>query len=484
MCHSRRLLGVAIACSPLCTLAQTQPDPGGAVELKIELESHAHEASGTDVLTGDFYVYEDRVARAGRILELDVVVLPALSETPAPDPVFVFAGGPGQNAAHLWRGWVDHWMRRDRDIVLISQRGTGGNNRLDCSLPGSDDNLQGYLDPLFDTVAWRECAERLAQRADLSKYSTSLAMDDIDDARRALGYERINLYGGSYGSRAELVYIRRHPDAVRTAILNSVAPISFKNPLFHARAAQDALDLIFAQIEGDDRYRERFGDLRTKFWTVLDQLEVEPADATVTHPRTGEPVRVKLSRDGFAGSLRVAMYYNCRDVPFLIDRAFSGDFDRLAQRGLETARSIRNALALGMLMCVVCSEDIARIDPAEIAPATDGTFLGNVRVRTQMAACEFWPQSDVPEDYGEPVTSDVPVLLLSGTHDPVTPPYFGAEAAGHLSKSLHVVVPGTHGVGGPVVDGIMREFLESGTVRGLDVSGVSDLPAYRFNTER
>ncbi len=459
--------------------ADTLPEP------RLQLTDARDDASGTTIRHGTFHVWENRARQSGRVLELDVVVLPArgaeVGEAKRPDPVFLFAGGPGQNAAGQWRAWTNHWMRRERDIVLVSQRGTGGNNRLAVDLPADDARLQGYLDPIFVEAPFRAALKELTERFDLTQYSTYVAADDVNDLRIALGYDKINLYGGSYGSRAELVYIRQHGDTVRTAILNSVAPMSFKNPLHHARSAQDALDLIFDECAADPKCRAAFGDLRDKFAAVLKRLDERPAEATVRLPSGGRPQRVTLTREIFGQTLQLLMYRGSRDVPLLVQRAFNGDFDALAQRGMEANRSVRGSVAFGMLACVTCSEDVARIDDEEIAAATANTFRGAGRIRRQQSICRFWPKSELPADFAEPIRSDVPVLLFSGTLDPVTPPRFGEEAVRHLKHGRHVVVPGAHGVGGPCVESIMQAFLERGSANGLGTSCVETmtLPPFR-----
>jgi len=171
-------------------------------------------------------------------------------------------------------------------------------------------------------------------------------------------------------------------------------------------------------------------------------------------------------------ALRVLMYYlgTNRKVPALVMHASEGDFAPFARAGLESNRAIRNLLSMGMLMCVTNAEDLPRIDPAEIAELTKNTFLGDVRVRGQLAVGAIWPRADVGEGYGEPVAVDVPVLLWSGTHDPVTPPRWGEAAAEHLPNGLHLTVPGAHGVAGPEVQRIELAFLEAGTIEGLDTS--------------
>lgn len=454
---------------------------GQSLEPRLTLRDVRDDESGTTIRRGTFRVWENRQRRSGRVLELEVVVLPALGKDARRDPIFCFSGGPGQNAAARHAEWADHWMRQQRDIVLVSQRGTGGNNRLTVELSGGDDDLQGYLEPAFQEKPFRTALETLRKRFDLSQYSTFAAADDVNDLRIALGYGKINLYGGSYGSRAELIYLRCHSETVRTVIINSIAPIAFKNPLHHARSAQDTLDRILDECAADPQCREAFGDVRAKFKTVLERLDREPARATVRPLTTGKKERVKVSRAAFGEALRVAMYYDSRDVPLMIHRAHAGDFDDFAQRAIAANRALRESLAYGMLACVTCGEDVARIEPGSVAAETADTFLGDMRVRQQMAICEFWPKSDVPADFGAPVRSDVPVLILSGTLDPVTPPRFGEEALKHLGNGLHVVVPGSHGVGGPCVESLMREFLDRGTAAGLDTSCVRQMRLPPFN---
>jgi pimeloyl-ACP methyl ester carboxylesterase len=470
------LLSIVLA-SMLCVWASAQSiEP----KLGLELQDRTEAASNTPVRFGTMRVWENRQAQAGRIITLEVAVLPALGDDPKPDPVFVFSGGPGQNAVSTMRNWTGHWMRQQRDIVLISQRGTGRGNRLWCDLPGSDDDLQSYLEPVFREETFRACLENLGQRYDLTQYGTANAMDDVNDVRAALCYDTINLYGGSYGSRAELEYIRRHPETVRTAILNSVAPVAFINPLYHAWGAQHALDLIFDDCAADPACNRAYGDLRGRFEKILEKLDAGPVKTTVKHPRTGERVEISLNRESFGDGLRIMMYYSRSQVPYLIDRAAKGDFSPFAESAIQSQRGIRGILSLGMLLCVTCAEDLDRITEEMIVTETADTFLGDGRVRRQKAICGFWPRSILPDDAADPVTADVPVLLLSGRYDPVTPPRWGDEAASHLPSSLHVVGQGSHGQGGGCIDSIMAEVLERGTVDGVDLSCVKNLKPAPF----
>ncbi|MGI9519250.1 MAG: alpha/beta fold hydrolase [Pirellulaceae bacterium] len=450
-----------------------------AQETAIESPQLTVETKETDsgrITSGHFTVYEDRKTQTGRQLELDLVILHATGDDTKPDPVFVLVGGPGQGAATIQEQVADAWMRADRDVVLVNQRGTGGSNRL--MLPTQlTDNVQDYLEPIIRPEEIDSAIEELGKDADLRMYSTCDAMDDLNDVRIALGYDKINLIGGSYGTRAALVYIRRHEDSVRTAILNGVAPIEFTNPLYHAESAQYALDKIFERVESDETYREAFPGLRDKFDEILARFDDGPIPVEVTIVDSGEKVTLQLSRDAFASSLRYQMYYmntSCQ-VPLLLWRAWEGDFKPFVINSIQRNRALSQSIALGMLLSVTAAEDVARIDPADIPRLTDNTFLGDSRVRRQIENCRNWPKSELPDNYGDPVRSEVPVLILSGEIDPVTPPQWGELCARNFPNSLHIIAPAAHGVGGPCIQSIQEAFMDLGTVEGLDTSCVDDM---------
>src|SRR5215210_3221642 len=182
-----------------------------------------------EVLCGQLPVWENREARSGRKIDLQVVVIPATSPSPVPDPLFYLAGGPGESAIREapYFPQVFARLRRDRDLVFVDQRGTGKSGVLACELPGSEDDPQGYLREMFPLESIRTCAAGLSKNADLRQYTNIQVLDDLDDVRAWLGYERINLYGGSYGTRAAVVYLKRHPEHVRSVILDALVPLDF-----------------------------------------------------------------------------------------------------------------------------------------------------------------------------------------------------------------------------------------------------------------
>lgn len=422
---------------------------------------------------GTFSVPENRASGQGRRIALNIVVAPALRRDAAPDPLFVLEGGPGAGAASLAgdRLAMFRRFRTDRDLVFIDQRGTGRSNRLGCEPPIEEMDAVSS-DDTKTLARLRECLASLD--ADPRLYTTSIAMDDLDDVRRHLGYERINLWGGSYGTRAALVYLRQHEASVRSVVLDGVAPADMRLPLHAARDAQRALDRLVADCAADVACHTAFPRLAADVASLFARLEAEPPVVTGVHPRTGAPLRAPLSRRDAALVIFRALYVPelASLLPRVLTEAAAGRYEGLLALGFSSPPAgDERDLAFGMHLSVVCAEDLPRISAAERVTAGGG-FLGTAMFDAQYAACSFWPTGDVPEGYYAPVTSSVPVLILSGADDPVTPPTWGDHVAPHLSKSKHIVVPGAGHITlmRGCVATIVERFIDAASVDGLDAA--------------
>jgi pimeloyl-ACP methyl ester carboxylesterase len=419
------------------------------------------------------------------------VVVPSLANDPAPDPIFSFAGGPGDAATNSARGWAeDREIRAHRDIVLVDQRGTGASHRLDCKVPQDPGDVQAYFEPSLPVAEVRRCRDELDKIADLTQYTTSIAADDVDEVRAWLGYDKINVQGGSYGTRAAQVYMRRHGDHVRAAILVGVAGMDQFLPLFHARDGKHSLDLLFDTCTKTPACAAAFPDLRAENERVLAGLDGARGHATVESPVDHHPVPVTIPRDIFAEQIRFTMYnsFTAAVAPYVIHRAAQGDFEPFARLAMLWEPSFRGILAFGMHLSVTCAEDVPFIAPGAIEPAIAGTYLRGYRVLQQIAACREWRRGDIPADFHQPVSSDIPALLVSGPYDPVTPPRWAEAAATHLSHSLHVVIPDAHhGSGGlahpECFSGLAAKFIERGTTEELDTSCVATMKRPPFITD-
>src|SRR5712692_9088698 len=349
-------------------LAQTHSSASGATPpLKLQLEPCRTPNLDESARCGNYEVFEDRAAKAGRRIALKVMVLPATGPKAAPDPVFFLAGGPGQSAVAVATAAGNKFMaevRRERDIVLVDQRGTGGSHPLNCVLNNGPNDLRSYFfEEIFPAERLRVCRAELEKDANLALYTTPIAMDDLDEVRAALGYGRINLYGGSYGSNAAFVYLRQHPDRVRSMVVIGVAPVDYKLPLAWARGVQHAMERLFDDCAADEGCRKSVPKLREDFAAVLAQLDKGPVSFELPNPATQRMQTVRLSRASFNEHLRGLLYSPeyASVLPLLINAAAQGEFQLFGAAVLEFARTFRglaNQLATGMSLSVICAEHV------------------------------------------------------------------------------------------------------------------------------
>ena len=438
---------------------------------------------------GTYDVFENRVARSGRKIALNIIVLPALGLTHAPDPVFWLEGGPGAAATQAIGPVSQQYLRglrNDHDLVFVDERGTGKSNPLKCDDIGeTPSNLDGYFGKLFPLAAIRACRAKLEQVADLTQYTTSIAMDDLDDVRSALGYDTINLSGASYGTLAAQVYMRHHPDRVRSAFLIGIVTPGFRLPLPFAKATENALTQMFADCVTDSACRDAFPNLKDEFSAVVARFAGGPLSVQMIDPVTQQSRTVVLERESYVEHLRAMLYSTggARFVPIVVHRAFLQDFlpfQTMAVRynlgGPQTAR--------GLYFSVTCSEAAPFISDEDIVAETRGTFLGDRRVRAHLAACREWPHADVPRRFTDPVRSETPVILFSGEADGSTPPWMAGAAVTLLPNGRQIKAPHTgHQIDGPCTWNLMQTFIKNPSAPQLDSSCVDKAQRPAFATD-
>lgn len=419
---------------------------------------------------GVLEVFENRAAASGRKIPLRVVVLPATGSPRAADPLFVLQGGPGQAASNLADFYAEAFakVRAHRDIVLVDQRGTGGSNALECDLLGDGNDPQKLLGSSLPVEAVRDCHDKLAARANLSLYTTPIAMEDLDDVRAWLGYEKINLYGTSYGTMAGREYLRRHPSRVRAAVLRAAVAPERSWAVYHGRNTHQALERLFAICAADARchaaYPDPWKDLEATLARIGDggaAVTVDGRTVTLHKPAAVAAIRAWLAAPASAVEL-----------PRMLHQAAGGDLVPLATTALAVRRASARELAEGMFLTVTCSELLAGMDKAALARESAGTFAGTDAIDELTAACAVWPPGASPQPAG-PLPKDVPVLVISGWHDPSTPPESGELVARAFGNSRHMVI---HHAGHSFnnlkgcADEVIAAFLAAGSLAGLDLS--------------
>lgn len=416
---------------------------------------------------GVIEVAENRAADGGRTLGIRVVVLPATGEARAADAVTFLAGG-GVVPATRYAGLLSRTLsdvRKTRDLLLVDQRGSGSSNPLDCDLPGETGPER--------EAALRACLQRLASRADPRFYTTPHAMDDLDEIRERLGYPQLTLWGVSYGTKAARVYLRRHPGRVRAAVLHGTVPLQSSMWLDLPKAEAAALDKLLDRCAADPACSGAYPAIREEYAELLGELRARPVE---TGSETIDDLRLQRLLYGSLRSMRMA-----GSLPAVIHRAASGDLsDFEGGPGREGPPPVPR----GVYLSIACSEELARIptDKLERAEATMPE-AGRRWLARERADCAVWPRGEIPDRFWEPVRSEVPVLLLAGAEDYLTPPAYAERAAAALSDATVVVAPErSHDDLDPCLGAIIQAFLIAGHARGLDTSCLDRTPPLRFVT--
>ncbi len=393
---------------------------------------------------GTLTVPENRSAPQGRTITLAVAMLPANTLNPKRDPLFIIAGGPGQAATHLGPFAAQMTgVRKDRDVVLVDQRGTGRSSPLTCAAFKPDDSADTALDidPLPKAAA---CARELAaQGVDAAQYTTAAWIADLDAVRAALGYEKINLWGGSYGTRVALEYLRRHPERVRSVVLDGVAPPSLRIALDVWPSRDAALSAVFDACAQSPACREAHPDLGATLASIGDRLGPAGRDVRVVDPRTGDASLQRITFDLVLAALQPLTYIPELQalLPEIIALAAAGDYAPLFAVALFVTGNLAESLNGALHYSVICAEDVPSISATDAQRALDGVRSRALAERA-LAVCDVWPRGVAPVDATTPVTSDVPVLILSGGLDPVTPAANGTLVAKTLPNSRHIVARG------------------------------------------
>lgn len=435
-----RLGGVLLALLACATLV-AGCGPGAGSARRIALSECRLPKYAQPVQCGTLSVPEDRTKPDGRRIDLFVAVLSANTLSPKPDPLVIIAGGPGQAASTLApfaRSLAE--IRRTRDIVLVDQRGTGRSAALGCKAFTPDDRAEFELDPLPKV---REClAELTARGVDPAQYTTSAWVADLEDVREAMAYPSLNVWGGSYGSRVALEYLRRHPDRVRSMVLDGVAPPEMRITLDIWTSRDAAFDALVAACRSSPSCGAAFPDPAATLAALEKDLAGGKA-VTGADPRTGAKSTITLTFPQVIAALHSLLYAPelASLVPELLDLAQKGDYAPLAAAALALTADVSEQMNAALHYSVTCAEDVPRIDRAAMGAALAGR-RSRALAESVLSVCDVWPRGRMPDDFGTPVVSDVPALVLSGALDPVTPPAYGAAVAKSLSHSRHVVAAG------------------------------------------
>ncbi|WP_413490216.1 alpha/beta hydrolase [Shewanella baltica] len=403
----------------------------------------------------------------GKQIQVHYVVLPAVKNVNHEEALLAIAGGPGQSAIDNAAGFdaMLSKVRQQRDILLIDQRGTGRSNLLTC-----DEGAQSPLsfdDDNADTLAeTQKCLAKID--ADVTQYGSLNAIKDFEAVRQHLGYKKLHVYGISYGTRMAQLYMRLYPAHLATVTLDGIVPMQ-QSVLEIGASIDRGFDLLFKDCQETTACHTQFPELKAEFDQVAASLAKAPVMENVYDPVTGEKTMLTMTRGKFYGSIRMALYQaNVRAlVPHAIHQAAKHNFQPIL--GLYSLTIDNAGMAMGMHASVVCGEDMHRITPA-MREQAQHSFMGKTMLEGLEATCEVWKVPAVDDSFSEPISSDIPTLLLSGEIDPATPPSWGELAMEKLTNAKHFVAPyATHGVAyQSCANNLIADLVRSGSVKDLD----------------
>ena len=426
-------------------------------------------------------VPENHDEPSSRKIELAIALVLADGQG-APDPIVMIAGGPGQSALESYPALHDAFddARRNRNVLLVDARGTGGSHPLKCedaagrSAVSEEDNF----DPAAARAFAERCRDKLAKDSDLRFYSTQDHIRDLDLVREQLGVQQLNLVGVSYGTRVAQQYAKRYPAHTRTVTLDSVVPNSLVLGQEHAKNLDAALQLQFARCAQEEACKKNLGDPGAQLQALRTRLKAgNLAPVRYRDPLNGE-WRNESPTYGHLGLLLRLYAYQPQAasmLPLIVHDASEGHYESLLAQARSIYGSVSDAIMQGMQLSVICTEDTElTADPADA-----GTLMGPEFVEFTRAQCAAWPKGERAADFRTPLSGNVAVLVMSGELDPVTPPRYGDEVVKPLPNGRHLVLPGQgHNViGTGCMPKLFAQFIESGNPKSLNADCLQRLSA-------
>ena len=427
--------------------------------------------AGERIDCGVLVVPEHRKKAGSRAIRLPVMIFRSRAATPAPDPLVFLTGGPGNSSVARRRSGKGNPLLDERDYILLEQRGVRhARPALECP---DTNRIKGEIAAgrLRSAAAEAElvkaasaCRQALTSAgADLDGYTSDAAADDLEDLRRALGYERWNLYALSYGTRLALTVLRRHPAGVRSVVLDSVLPPEANFDEVSAANLLRALNLVFDGCAVDRACGAAFPDLRRQFADLVARADRAPLPLPIDPAGAGGPVEVRGAQvvDAIYSALHDAQAIP--RIPAIIAAAAAGRYAELTR--LVHGNQGPSGFSWGMRYSVWCAEEMPFEDAGRVmGQQSPALGLGGIdEGTTTPAVCRAWNVEPAPAVENEPVTSGVPALIFAGEFDPDTPPQWGRGLLARLSKAYYVEMRGcSHGAsfnacGGEIVSAFLRD---------------------------
>jgi pimeloyl-ACP methyl ester carboxylesterase len=462
----------------------SEPDPTAAPilaykETKCKFELPSGLVNGKTIKCGILEVPLDRSDPQGQTTELAVAILPHTSQAGSTQPVIYLEGGPGGSALEYLYLTYDSYFKpftdAGFDIILLDQRGVGYSTpTLDC--PEEDQLFYDLLDNDIDGTIYNEqemndmtiaalsaCAADLSQEVNLSNYDTDANAADVDDLRLALGYEKWNLWGVSYGTRLALEIMRDDPEGIRSVILDSTYPPDVDLYSSQPDNLSRVFDVFFQGCANDPTCNETYPDLETTFYDTVARWNQEPVSFSTTDFIDGKEYEVVIDGENLI-DLLFQFLYSTETIPVLpklITDISQGKYDELSLL-MSSIISTQDAISDGMHWSFQCAEELPFSSPEQMAASAQkypefGGLFDQQSIEMPFTVCKAFNVMPAPADANQPVTSDLPTLVMAGEYDPVTPPAWGEQASTTLSNGSFFVYPG-YGHGSSMSEGCPRQM--------------------------
>lgn len=462
---------------------------------------------GAAVECGFLTVPQDRSGDVNDTIQLAVAVY--RSENATAEPLLFLQGGPGGGIVEALAAAYGTFIApitETRDFIVYDQRGTGlSQPPLNC--PELNELTVEALRQNYDTetstelseVALAACRERLETESGVNTaaYTSAASAADIRDLAQVLGYEQVNLYGGSYGTRLALTVMRDYPELVRSAVLDGAIPVELNLYEQQGAKTQAALDALFEACAADEACNTAYPNLEQVYLDTVAALDETPGTVTITNPADGEQIETEVDGLDFTSGLFFTLQIGqfARTAPQIIYAVSEDSYDALITP-LTIPLLIGENINIGMFFSVNCHEEMFSTTPEALNaaaaeyPDTEAFMLSALfgSGEATQRICENWGAAPLSEIETEPVVSDIPTLILNGQFDPATPPYFGEQVAENLPNSFNYVFPGQGHAEGPAGGcplEITLQFLENPTTEPdascIDAMEVSFVVATALN---
>lgn len=435
---------------------------------------------------GHLMVRENRKNPNSNLIELVFVRLKSTTDKPG-FPTVYLDGGPGSSATSL--ASIPDYMRAFQklrevgDVILLDQRGVGRSRPNLTHLASESLPTDVFADREVALQAFKQRAKIAADHfrsrgVDILSYNSVESAHDVDDLRKALGAEKVNLVGFSYGTHLGLACIRYHGKNLGRVVLIGTEGPDHTDKL--PSTSDNSIRRLSAIVAKDPETGRKMPDLTGTLKRILDRLEKEPVTVSIMDQRTRKPVEVKVGKIGLQ-FLIMRDLGDTNDLPifplwfYTMDK---GDYSILKRFVERRYNQFGTGISI-MTLVTDISSGVSKSRKRQIQKEAKTALLGDIVNFPISEMGDVFGNPDLGDEYRSPLKTDVPTLFVSGVLDNNTQPFQANEVRRTFKNSTHIVIDNAGHESmlvDPQVQQTMVQFL-----RGQDVSKVKiALPPLKF----